>query len=299
MQQVFARFRLPDDRLVDAVPGDIVGRSWSAAVRLNDPRVSEAHALVSLRGSQLRLLALRGRFAVDGAVTSDVVLTSGLVVQIAPRLELTVVAVTVQTALLALEGPLVPRQILPPVASLSLATGAIVPRYLPNADAVVWTSGRALCVRVPGTPDAHHAPGARFAIAGRGGYHVSLVDLSDAALQRTERDAQLDAQMTLVLRSDTVHIQRGDAVVAIDGQPARLLTELGQMGVPVEWRTLADLLWPGDIEESALRSRFDRTLYRLRKRLDELDLRRDLVRLDGSGLVELMLGPRDRLKDEA
>lgn len=69
--QVFARFRLPDDRLVDAAPGDILGRLPTAAVRLNDPRISEAHALVSLRGRTLRLLALRGRFAVAGGVTSD------------------------------------------------------------------------------------------------------------------------------------------------------------------------------------------------------------------------------------
>ena len=39
---------------------------WSAALHLDDPRVSEAHAMVSIRGSELKLLALRGRFQIDG-----------------------------------------------------------------------------------------------------------------------------------------------------------------------------------------------------------------------------------------
>lgn len=46
--------------------GDLIGRLWSAALCLSDPRVSEAHAMVSLREGQLRLLALRGLFAIDG-----------------------------------------------------------------------------------------------------------------------------------------------------------------------------------------------------------------------------------------
>ena len=39
-------------------------------LHVDDARVSEAHALVSLRGRELQLLALRGRFAVDSTPRS-------------------------------------------------------------------------------------------------------------------------------------------------------------------------------------------------------------------------------------
>jgi hypothetical protein len=55
------RLRLPDEQIVAAGPGAIIGRSHTAEVRIDDGRVSEVHAYVSLRASQLVLLALRGR----------------------------------------------------------------------------------------------------------------------------------------------------------------------------------------------------------------------------------------------
>jgi hypothetical protein len=80
--------------------------------------------------------------------------------------------------------------------------------------------------------------------------------------------------------------------------PARIVTELALIGVPVEWRTLAHMLWPGEEEDSILRARIDRTMTRLRKRLVELGVRKDLVRTDGGGRFELLLGPADRVRDD-
>lgn len=295
--QIFATFRLPDDRLVDAVPGDLVGRLPSAAVRLNDPRISEAHALVSLRGRGLRLLALRGRFAVGGVVTSDVELKPGLSIQLAPGIELVVTAVTLQDSVFGLEGPDVARQVLPPVASLRAEAGEVVPGFLPDADALLWTSGRSLHLRLPGRPDTPLVFGARFAVGARE-YRIVPIALSSADTPPTDRGADLDAPLVVVLRYDTVHIQRGAQVSVIDGLPARLMTELGLMGVPVEWRTLALLLWPGNEDTSALRGRWDRVLSRLRQQLRGFGLRPDLVRTDGAGRIELLLGPRDRIRDD-
>jgi pSer/pThr/pTyr-binding forkhead associated (FHA) protein len=67
-----ALVRLPDGSVETLYVGDIVGRTWSAAVRIDDPDVSEAHALVSLRGERLWLLALRRRFTVSGKVVEAV-----------------------------------------------------------------------------------------------------------------------------------------------------------------------------------------------------------------------------------
>jgi hypothetical protein len=73
-------FEAPGGRIWHLRPGDIVGRMPTAALQLNDPRVSEAHGLVSLRGYRLRLLSLRGRFAVAGRPTTDLELEPGLVI---------------------------------------------------------------------------------------------------------------------------------------------------------------------------------------------------------------------------
>jgi pSer/pThr/pTyr-binding forkhead associated (FHA) protein len=45
------RLRLPDGSTTTLAPGDIIGRMASAALVLDDGRVSEAHAMVSLRGA--------------------------------------------------------------------------------------------------------------------------------------------------------------------------------------------------------------------------------------------------------
>ncbi len=46
-------------------PGELIGRNPVAGLTLDDASVSEAHALVSLRGGRFVLLGLRGVFTVD------------------------------------------------------------------------------------------------------------------------------------------------------------------------------------------------------------------------------------------
>jgi pSer/pThr/pTyr-binding forkhead associated (FHA) protein len=46
----FVRIRLPDGTERRVSPSDLVGRLETAALHLDDARISEAHALVSLRG---------------------------------------------------------------------------------------------------------------------------------------------------------------------------------------------------------------------------------------------------------
>ncbi len=59
MGNPFVRLRTHDGVTADVPPGGLIGRLPGAALRLDDPLVSEAHALVSLRGRKLKLLALR------------------------------------------------------------------------------------------------------------------------------------------------------------------------------------------------------------------------------------------------
>lgn len=295
---VFVRLRLPDERVVDARPGDFVGRLPSAVVRINDARISEAHALISLRQRTLRLLSLRGRFAIDGIATSEVALEAGRVIQLAPGLALTVVAVALPNAVLGIEGPGLATQVLSPVTSLRLtAMGPdLLPSLHPDADALIWSGGDGFLLRIKGHGEQTVDVGSRVTI-GALELRFVAIPLTSAQVAATQRD-DLDAALTLVVRYDSVHIHRGATVVSIDGMPARIVTELALIGVPVEWRTLAHMLWPGEQEDTLLRARIDRTMTRLRKRLVELGVRKDLVRNDGCGRFELLLGPGDQVRDD-
>src|SRR5690606_9907840 len=71
---------------VDVPAGGFIGRSPFATLHLDDPRVSEAHALVSLRHGSLYLLALRRRFAVDGRPADELRLAEGQLIELAPEL---------------------------------------------------------------------------------------------------------------------------------------------------------------------------------------------------------------------
>ena len=69
--------RTADGELHQLGHGDLIGRLWSAALPLSSPHVSEAHAMVSLRGGHLHLLSLRGLFALRGKPIKDLVLAVG------------------------------------------------------------------------------------------------------------------------------------------------------------------------------------------------------------------------------
>ena len=281
-------------------PGDMLGRAATAALRLNDPRVSEAHALVSLRGSSLRLLALRGRFAVRGQVVTEIELIPGLDVELAADLTLRVARVKLPEEVLALELPSGERLVPPKVASvveephgLSVVSGA-----QPAALAIIWLDEQAVWVRRPGLPDESLGPGDRFAVAGHW-VSVRAVALNRSAVDVTAAVDPLERPLTLTLAADTVVVRTGPTDVrpaVLDGVPARIVQVLAGTRGPVEWRILAQALWPNETDARGLRQKWDAGLARLRRRLVELHIRRDLVRTDGSGRFELVLGPRDTLE---
>ena len=108
--RIFAQLRLPDGSTAELSPGDVVGRLATAALRLDDPRVSEAHALVSLRGSDLKLLALRGILAVDRKQRTEVTLDPGVKVALARDLVLEVIEVCIPAKVLTVSLPGLPAQ---------------------------------------------------------------------------------------------------------------------------------------------------------------------------------------------
>ena len=285
------------DGRVHAVPaGGIIGRLAGAALVLPDPRVSEAHAMVSLRGGALHLLTLRGRFAAGGRTPSSIELTVGQRIEFARGLWVDVRAVVLPDRVRAvrLEGG----EALPLAGVTSLvraAGGCLVQRYEADALAVIWSQDGSWWWR-PAHGVAAPLPDAGFAVAGL------RVQCLDVRVQRLGADATrqhgaVAAPLRLVCHYDSVQIHReGQPPVTIPGNGARIISELVALGAPVEWQTLAGEIW-GEAPGHRLRRNLDQTLLRLRRKLEAGRIRTDLVRSDGSGKLELVLVDGDEVED--
>lgn len=297
--RAFVRFRLPDGSLRELVPGETLGRAWSAGLILDDGRISEAHALVSLRGGELKLLALRGRFAVAGRPMSELALAAGQRIELARDLCLDVEAVALPDEVLGLEGDGLARRILPPVASLYPGPRSeLVAGFQPDAPVRLWSAWDGWRLVVEPEPPRGLQVGDGFSWGGRT-FRAVAVPLSQASSPTTRGGGSVDAPLRLVVRFDSVHCFADEELVAVlGGVSARLVSELVAMGGTVDWEILARELWADEDDRAALRRRFDVALVRLRQKLRDARLRPDLVGTNGSGLLELRLSAHDRVDEQ-
>lgn len=297
--RAYVRLRTSEGQTAVLGPGDLIGRLAGAALQLDDGRVSEAHAMVSLRGRELKLLGLRGLFAVGGKPCDEVVLAPGQSVEVAPGLAIHVEEVKLPESLLAVEGDGLPRQVL--TGSMSLVTRpqpALLPRHRGDAAAHIWDTGATFRIRVGDGKPRDLAPGDRWTLDGVA-FRAVAVELARGAQTPTRLDGALHPPITIQARFDTVHIHvEGRPVVTFDGLYARLISELVAVGGPASWEVIAGEVWKDDAEDRIqLRRRWDVSLARLRRKLREARIRPDLIRAGGTGQVELLLYAGDRVED--
>jgi len=291
-------FEQASGELREVAAGEIIGRSWNAALRLPDPRISEAHAMVSLRGSTLRLIALRGRFAVDDKPLQDIELRAGLAITLATGVTLRVHDVVLPHEVLALEGDGLARHVLAGVSALYVdPRPRLVPGLAVDAPAVLWHDGLGWIARIDGD-DRPLVAGDTFEVGGVTLRAVSVA-VGDAGHTTTRAIGGIDQPITIVARYDSVHILRdGEPTLVLGRHAARILSELATIRVPVAWEALAREIWTDEPDPTAMRRRFDASLARLRQKLRDARLRADLVRADGAGNFELNLLPADTIRDE-
>ena len=291
------RLRLPDGSTAELVAGDLVGRTRTAAVFLDDPRLSEAHAMVSLRDGALHLLALRRMFAVGGKPLSKVRLRPGLQLEFATDLVLTVEAVRLPDAVAALEHPAWGRELLSTVASLFADPPRIAHRYQPEAPVHVWCTDDVWRVQPSGGQTTDLAPGDTIDLGEHAATFV-LVPLEAAAQAPTEHEGSVQTPYRIVASYDAAVVHRqGSPPLVISGVGARIITELAGFGAPVSWQVLVTEVWGSEVEPTALRHRLDVTLSRLRQRLRAAGVRVDLVHTDGAGQVSLLLYEHDSVEE--
>ncbi len=294
----FVTLLLPGDQRQTVGPGALVGRSFAADVRLDDGRISEAHAFLSLRGGQFVLFALRGRVRVDGRDVTRIELCEGQVIELARDFSLAVERVVPPRQALAVSGPGLERQVLVEVTSVMVDPALhLVAGHQPRAAAVLFSDGldwRAQLgsgeVRTLTAGDTLTVKGLELAFAGQW--------LADAQVAETAPLVPSGA-LRLVSYFDSVHLldEEGEVQGVITGKPAQMLAELLAYGGPVEWRALAHSLWGKEESDQVLRNRLDVTLAKLRRLLKAIGLRRDLVLAHKNGLLELVLYPGDKTED--
>ena len=295
--QPSVRLRLQDGTLAELTHGDIIGRLWSAGLPLEHPSISEAHALVSLRGGEFWLLALRRRLVVDGTVRAEVRLEPGVRVQLAEEVTLQVEEVALPEAVLTIQAEGLPPAVVPPVCSLrGQPTAQLVGRFDPEAPAVLWTSGAGWRLRL-GHTERSVAAGEQIQVEGTT-FILGASPLRESGPGVTRVEGGVHAPLVIVAGYDMVQLHREDEpTLTLTGYMARMVSELAIIGGPAPWPVVARELWPEDLDESSLRRRWDVILARLRARLREARIRPDLIRSDGKGSVELVLRPEDRLED--
>lgn len=281
-------------------PGDLVGRLWSAKLSIDDSRVSEAHAMISLRGATLKLLGLRGVLAVKGRRVPDVTLMPGMRVFLARDLYLTVLEVEVPSHTLALRvGDLPPQILSSSVYSLFVnPVPQMRPRHDPSADGWVWSTGKDWSWQAKGgsvqTVTLEEDLKVRGVI-----FRAEPIPVRQSASDETVGIGQLHPPMHLIARYDSFHIHRsGRDPVVISGIASRILSELVAFGGPTNWETVAREVWRQETDRNQLRRKWDVNLARLRKRLHDHQIRPDLLKSDGKGNLELIVDAGDRVSDE-
>jgi len=285
------------DSIFELGPGDIIGRMGRAALAISEPNVSEAHAMLSLRRGRLWLLSLRRMLSVDGAPVSEVELREGLVVELAAGVTLKVVGFNLPAKVWALEAARLGCRVLPQVVSLF---GGPPPRMLARfestAEAHMWWDGSRWLLR-GATMQESLTRGDSFEV-GPTSFTLTTTEAPSHGLPSTSVQGAIESPLHIIAHYDTVEIHRqGRPVLNIGGVGAHIFGELVAFDGPVNWSVAAREIWSDEVPSSELRHRWDVTLGRLRKKLRGAGIRSDLIRADGTGSLQLVLGRGDTVED--
>ena len=281
--------------------GDIIGRVANAALLIDDPRVSEAHALVSVRRGRFVLLALRRLVVVARRPVRDVDLRPGVFVEFASGRGFEVLEVNVPTQALAVTAAGLGVRRLGPVVSLFGGPAPrVIGRYRSDAPCHVWSLGEQWRLRLNGNTrsvnagDTAEVQGTRFTF-------VSM-DLALDGPKSTECPEGCFAPLKLVTFYDGAEIHRaGHPVLTVGGVGARILSELAALDGPAHWQLVASEVWNDARGRDVLdlRQRWDTAVLRLRKKLEDADVRADLLRADGNGYFQLAMGQEDQIEERS
>ncbi|MEO0601143.1 MAG: hypothetical protein AAF211_06890 [Myxococcota bacterium] len=287
----FVQIRLSDGTSRRVPSGGLVGRLAAAAVRIEDPRVSEAHAMISLRGTRFVMLALRGTTrVVDEDPRRRIDLEVGQRIELHAEIIVEVEAIEVPPLVMAIagiEGSPVPLD--GPEFSIVDDPLRVVPE--PHRERLAWcwcTEGQ-WWLGLPGETPEPIEVGHEATIAGQTLRWVEVP--TERAVSRTTTIQSFWPPLRLV-----VHDEHTD--VSVRGMPelrrltgnnhaiVHALSSLVADGGSVHWQRVAEEIWPVNHHSY----NWYTALARLRKHLGKVGLPEELVDTD-QGQVWLALRP--------
>jgi hypothetical protein len=220
VMHAYVRFEPADGTQATLSPGDLIGRAVSAALVLDDARISEAHAFVSLRGAELKLLSLRGSLAVAGETRPSITLSPGQRITFARGVEALVREVALPESLVALQGDGLPSIVLHGNASLIAGPAPrLLPRHDPEADAHLWSVGERWRLAVRGEASRDVGVGDSFTV-GTQAFRLVFLKVERAGVAATAGVAP-GGTLRLVTDFDTAQIHRmGHPPVLVGGSRA-------------------------------------------------------------------------------
>ncbi|MEO0603222.1 MAG: hypothetical protein AAF211_17415 [Myxococcota bacterium] len=234
------------------VAGDLLGRSPRSAVPLQDPRVSEAHALVSLRTDGFVLLALRGAVWTGERWGSEVALERGRHVKLAEGVTFRVKDVQLPHALLALLGLTEePRVLNAPQWSLFAHPLRAEPRFDSSADAWVWASDGLWWRRLEAEEAAPLDIGDRFTLGGRRIEAVG-VQLDEGRVSATVTERGRYPALDITIGDELTTVRIAGREVRITGRPHDILRHtalLTRDRESVHWSEVAQRIWKANPTE--------------------------------------------------
>lgn len=258
--------------------------------------------MLTMRRGRLVLLSLRRLVVVDGKPERDVEIRRGMEVALSDQTSLTVLSVFVPPQVMAVEAPNFGVRRLSPVVSLK---GGTPPefwgRFEAAAQAHVWSLASGWRIRVGEGAARALEPGETVEI---GSTPFRFFEIEGVAVspESTQGAGGRLAPLRLIMFYDAVEIHREEHPVAnIGGLGARILCELAAFGAPTPWELVAAEVWPEQAKDPAvdLRHRWDAALNRLRRKLDGLHIRNDLIQADRNGRFSLVLHQDDALEDRS
>lgn len=292
----YVRFRLPDGRSQRVTAGSLIGRASRAELCLKSPDISEAHALISLRGRTLYLLALRRWVALSGVPQQEVALAPGQRILLSSTVVLEVEQVEVPTHELVL---MCDATFVCTISESVLSIGIegdelfVINEYSHGATAWIFSDAESLLLKIGDKTPQKIEPGVVFEI---GGSLFTVVIRARQGVPSTGPNG-IFPPMRIKIRHDSVLIESPrNPPLVLSGKRAELVIHLARLGRATEWHYIAEAIWPKDKDDPlTLRNRWDRQKSALHTELRTASLRPDLVYADGCGNVELKLHSEDEL----
>lgn len=270
--------------------GELIGRGVRCALSFTDPRISEAHAMLSLRNGGFWLLGLRGTVWNGRRWGPEVEVTPHQELRLADGVTLRVHEVDLPTTLLALEGigddPLI---LTHDTLSLRASPFAMRAGFDGDADAWIWSSEghwllrdasgdiRVLEIGLPIQLGAN-----RLTVVG--------VPLQAGQAGQTIRQRAAHPPLDIEVGMQQTSVRCGSRSVVLIGRSHdifRLTAVLTRdKGEPVHWSDIAGRIW----RVNATPDNWYHNRARLGTKLKNAGMPGDLVQMD-RGLVSLALRP--------